>query len=429
MRGIFNFKSYIGADRAGLRLMCAALALAAMPMTASAGAMITEIMYDAPGIDTGREWIEVQNTGGSAIDLSSWKLFEANVNHKIAVVGPATVPAGGFAILVDSLEKFRADNPSFTGLVFDTAFSLGNEGETLTLRDESGSDADSVSYLGAWGAAGDGNTLQKSAAGTWIAAAPTIGLPTSAAAPISAASSSEASSTAPFAQPPSPDGAEAIDSQSVNSGQEPANVSVDKPQFLITIGRPRIGFVGAPLFFEARVKESKDLAPGYAIRSSWSMGDGTELMGQFVSHAYLYPGEYVVVANSDANGQRAVSKTLVKVVAPSIEAAVDASGAISVSNLDRGEANLGGFIVEDAEKRFILPRDTIVRPRSSIRLAPSVTGIERPRGFVRVADPTGKVIAERQIADDDPVVALPSGLDEKALRERILQALKNSNER
>ena len=58
---------------------------ALMPGTALAQTVISEVMYDLEGPDTGREWIEVFNPGISPVTLTDWKLFEADSNHGIVV--------------------------------------------------------------------------------------------------------------------------------------------------------------------------------------------------------------------------------------------------------------------------------------------------------------------------------------------------------
>ena len=50
--------------------------------TVSAQIEITEIMYDVPGSDAGREWIEIHNTGNTT-DLTDWRFFESGSNHKL----------------------------------------------------------------------------------------------------------------------------------------------------------------------------------------------------------------------------------------------------------------------------------------------------------------------------------------------------------
>ncbi|MBX4209091.1 lamin tail domain-containing protein [Candidatus Parcubacteria bacterium] len=389
----------------------------------SSSIVITEIMYDLPGTDPGREWVEVENTGAAAIDFSTWKLFEANINHKIAAVGSAELPAGGFAVIADSPEKYRADNPGFSGLLFDSAFSLGNEGEPIVLRDESGADIDSVSYLPAWGAAGDGNSLQKAASGSWVSAVPTPGSATAAAGN---QPEPQPETTGPIADPdttstiaPNPVKNPEI---STHSSQEEVNVSYEKPQFEITAGRPRIGFVGAPLLFEAKVTKSKGIEPGSGVRSVWSMGDGTEISGLFVSHAYEYPGDYIVVANTDSGGAHAVAKTNVHIVTPKLGISIY-QGSVRISNLDRGEMNVGGFIVEDSKRRSILPRDTIIAPLSSIMLSSAEAGFGAPEGFIRIAAPSGKIFSQAP-APGEPVIALPADFDAAAFRSRFEELYK-----
>ena len=45
----------------------------AVPSLVSAGVEIREIMYDVSGADTGREWIEIINTGGEPVDAATLK--------------------------------------------------------------------------------------------------------------------------------------------------------------------------------------------------------------------------------------------------------------------------------------------------------------------------------------------------------------------
>ena len=52
---------------------------------ARAEVVINEIMYDLEGTDTGREWIEIYNNSNSSVDLSSYKLFEADTNHELTI--------------------------------------------------------------------------------------------------------------------------------------------------------------------------------------------------------------------------------------------------------------------------------------------------------------------------------------------------------
>ena len=116
-------------------------------------------MYDVPGSDSGREWIEIQNVGTEAVSLAKWRLLEADTKHKItAHAGGDTLAPGNLAIIAASAETFAAEF-NFHGQLFDSVFSLSNTGEALALLDENGQTIFSVSYRGM---AEDGNSLNKS---------------------------------------------------------------------------------------------------------------------------------------------------------------------------------------------------------------------------------------------------------------------------
>lgn len=144
----------------GASIVCLLL----LPAITSAQVVITEIMYDLEGGDSNREWVEVQNTGTEVVTFADWKLFENKTNHGITSISGETLSPGSYAIIADDAEKFKSDWPSYTGLLFDSAFSLNNTGEALLLRccGKEPTDRDSVSYLSEQGGAGDGSSLHRS---------------------------------------------------------------------------------------------------------------------------------------------------------------------------------------------------------------------------------------------------------------------------
>jgi hypothetical protein len=155
-----------------------ALVFAVLSLTAHANAQVifSEVMYDAPGGDTDHEWIEIQNTGVDAVDVSKYRLTEGATNHTLATFqGTSTIPAGSFAIIVKNPAAFLADHPNFAGIIFDSTFSLSNTGETLVLKDSKLSVVDSFTYSSSLGANGNGETLQK-IGGSWTIGNPTPGV-------------------------------------------------------------------------------------------------------------------------------------------------------------------------------------------------------------------------------------------------------------
>ncbi len=402
-----------------------------LPLVLRAQVIITEVMYDLKGADTGREWIEVKNIGTNAVDLSTWKFFEANTNHKINALASPNLLAGAFAVIADDPAKFVVDNPGFAGLLFGSVFSLSNSGETIILRDENLSDIDSVAYSPSIGGQGDGMSLQKTVSG-WIVANPTPGQETDANAHgiiMASTTNTTVSATGDTVNTTDTTREQAV--YSSHSNQSVASVSYDPSELEVTAGRPRLGFVGAPLSFEAKTKSTKNIPSGNAVSSLWSMGDGTQKTGQFISHAYEFPGEYIVILNSQSGGASAVSKVKVKVIEPKTEINSASAEYIEIHNRDVYELNLGGFILETYGGRFIIPVDTIVPAHLSVKLPASVTKLSVLKEFVRIANPRGKILTTKPIDSSalinmagNPLILLPEGMSEKEFIRKLTETFK-----
>jgi hypothetical protein len=389
-----------------------------IPLVTFASAQITEIMYDVPGTDTGREWIEIQNTGSTTLDLSTWKIYEANTNHKITTVANSNVPAGGFAVVADSSDKFKIDNPGYTGLVFDSTFSLSNEGESITLRNQDGGDVDTVSYIPTWGAAGDGNSLQKTGGNNWIASLPTIGSITTASQssiPINnnsnTASTTDYSSTSNETQ----SGQTVFQdlSQSTHSSQEVANVSPDEILFEVTSGRSRFGFVGSPLSFEAKIKTSKNVPQGTVLESVWSMGDGYSVSGRSIDHVYSYAGDYVVILNSKYGDAEAVSRINVHISNPHLSITEVNGNHITIYNPDSFEMNAGNYSLSNESGRFVIAPDTIIKSHASLKIFYPNTKLSYGTS-INLMDPVGRVVSTG--AYEEPLITLPADVDISVLK-------------
>ncbi len=119
-----------------------------LPVNASAAIRITDVLYDPDGVDSGREWIHITNTGPDAVSLSGYRLFEGGTNHKLTVTsGTSSLPVGGEAIITTDPAQYKTDHPKFAGAIFKSSFSLSNTGETIELRDSTLHTVDTYSYI------------------------------------------------------------------------------------------------------------------------------------------------------------------------------------------------------------------------------------------------------------------------------------------
>ncbi len=138
--------------------------------------VITEIMYNPPGADDGREWVEVVNEGASSVALGPLKFREGGSNHNLALpLGSESLPPGGYAVIANGTSTFFGDFPAFSGSLFHASFSLNNGGGEISLK--YGDDIfATVAYASSSGAYGDGNSLQL-VGGAWTWSRPTPGAP------------------------------------------------------------------------------------------------------------------------------------------------------------------------------------------------------------------------------------------------------------
>ncbi len=347
--------------------------LSLLPVFASAQVYINEVMYDVSGTDTGREWIEVYNAGASGIDFSLWKLFEANTNHSlVAVSGGLTVPALGYAIIADDSAKFLSDYPSFSGILFSSSFSLNNSGEALSLKDNTQTVIDTLTYDPSIGANGDGNSLQKSGS-NWLTATPTPGQANSLTSNSATSTATASSTTSTTTTSSSSSGSDTGPTQSSSAHYGSSSLSTKKPDIDIGLsaGRDRLGSVGSPLEFRAETALTIQRNSSF----KWNFGDGTESHGDTVVHTYEYPGEYVVVLNAILAGSKSVSRINVKIIEPSLSIVSADPERVEIRNNSSQEVSLFGRALVSGEQSFLFPQDTVLKAFQNISFSSRVTNL------------------------------------------------------
>lgn len=361
-----------------------------VPHLAGAQVVFSELMYDlAEGSDGGREWVEVFNESGSSVDLTTWKLYEAESNHRISEFqGGVQLASGMYAVIADNPTKFLADNPGYSGLLFDSAFSLSNTGETLMLRDADVVDRDVVVYTSEMGASGDGQTLQRTAAGAFAPAAPTPGSGSLTAAQGGGDQQSASSDTTASTQSTS------------STTENNASAFPVEPQIFAYGGADRRVLVGADVLFEGKASSKEgELLDGDGIEYHWNFGDGSVSSDKVVSHHFAYPGTYVVVLTV-SSGKYSGSHYLSVVAEPaalSIRRLPD--GAVAIKNESSRDIDLSHWHIRVRESFFTIPSNTIIVKRQetilradALSLPPGVPILLYPNGVeaVHVSSETEK---------------------------------------
>jgi hypothetical protein len=376
-----------------------------VPLSAGAQVIISEIMYDLEsGSDTGREWVEVFNVGSSAVTLTDWKFFEADTNHSVtAFSGGEALASGAYAVIADNPTKFLADWPGFSGLLFDSAFSLGNTGETVAVRTPELATSDSVAYQSAWGGAGDGTALQRNSADTG-AFAPGAPTPGSGALVASAGPASDSGSNSS-----SQTGSSQTSSSSSGGTPVPSYVPALEPELFAYAGTDRDAIAGADVLFEglAYDKEGNPIDPSL-VRFLWTFGDGASANGQKVFHRFSEPSRYAVVLDLARSTNSASARVVVNVHPVSVTLSLR-NNAVVLANTSGRELDLSGWHLRAGPRTFTLPQHSIILVGASVPFTREVTGLGT-YADTALLYPNGAVAATVTASAETPAVSPASSV-------------------
>lgn len=346
-------------------------ALIFSPAVCFAQVMINEIFYSPQS----KAWIEVFNNTDSEVDLSTYKVLGsgASVNGH-SINPPAVLPAHSYAVIGTSgaISNFG----SVSWLLFQSALKPNTDGDIIVLKDSAKNEIDRKEFSVSDGADGDGNSLQWSGSG-WITAAPTPG------------SANEITNSADNTGTQGEVLGAATSAGASSSGGTSYVSSQDK-KLEVSAGSDRAISPGSPLWFQAMIKKNTASGP---VEFSWSFGDGHVGSGSLVSHTYKYPGDYAVVLNARAGDIFAVSRLKVKVADASVRIE-DKGEYLEIHNESGSELNLFNWKIESQGKGFVFQPDTIVLPRSSLKLDKSLLkmkGYDNSPGLV-LKDSMGKEV-------------------------------------
>ncbi len=353
-----------------------------VPFFVSAKVEINEIMYDVEGADDGREWVEVFNSNSEAVDLLDWRIYEAATNHKINLFGKGVnfiIPSMGYAIIADNPDKFLLDNSSFSGAVFDSSFSLNNAGEKIILKDGNLNEIDDVFYSSDWGAAGDGNSLQK-INGNWKTASSTPG----------AQNNNSSNSIVVEEQQNQVQQIQNQNQQTQFYYGTPSPV-IEK-RIKVFAGDNKLGVAGADIEFLGKAWGLKD-EPLNSARFIWNFGDGSSKEGRIVNHNYAFPGDYIAVLDIAEGEYAASSKVNVKVLANEVALSeVNSNDSwVELYNGSREIIDISFWQVSYENQNFIFPKNTFIRGKNFLVLPPQISGFnfKNEKGEIRFLYPNG----------------------------------------
>ena len=339
-----------------------------VPMIVSAQVVISEIMYDAQGLEGSGEhdWVEVFNAGASSVDISAYRFFEAGTNHTLKLDrGSATISSGGYAVIANATSTFLADWPAFSGTVFDSSFNLNSTGELIGIRVDTTDTTHDFTYTPADSATNNGNSLQRTSVSTATFSA---GVPTPGTGTLTTYSAGD-SGTQASTQTQS----DAVPANTGGPVSSASSIPVE-PQIFAYAGKDREAIAGADSIFEARAfdKKGNTLNPG---RFLWTFGDGASSEGQTVMHHFPQPGRYAVVLDIADGFYSASHQIIVTVLPVSISLSIH-NDDIVLSNKSSKNLDLSYWSLRSSGKIFLIPKNTILLGNASVPFTKEVTHLD-----------------------------------------------------
>ena len=364
--------------RASSFLVSAAIVAAIiLPSAVSAQVVISEIMYDYSGAEESgkHDWVEIFNGSSSSVSLSEWRLRENDTDHQMNPYPDSAsgmLAAGGYAVVANDAVSFKVDFPTYTGLLFDSSFSLVSSGETLVMRccgpnvvDRT--NRDSVSYTPIDSASDQGNTLQRtSSAGiTFISASPTPGTGSLSSSGGGGGGESGATDTT----------ITTTTDQSVDAGNSSGESAImpPPPKVFADGGGDRTVVVGADTEFRARAYDERKNIIDFS-RFHWNFGDGTTADTAVVMHRFEYPGRYVVVLDIPEEKDAEADQIIVTVEQMKLALSLTQDGGVTVENRAGRTIDLSRWIVRSMGRTFTVPARTFILAGSSLRISPKTLG-------------------------------------------------------
>ena len=370
-----------------------------VPISISADIIINEIMYDLEeGSDSGREWMEIFNNSDMPVDLTDWKFYENETNHRLTIIqGNTILPKNEHAIITDNPDKFLIDNPSYSGALFDSTFSLSNNGENLALKDAGLVIIDELTYDSSWGASGDGNSLQRKIASgnsneptNWGTGNPTPG----------------ALNT--FLIEEEPEEEEEVEEEPVPFEETPTEAPPTTTGNQLPIadaGDNIIGFVNQEIEFDGTNSSDPDEDELFC---SWNMGDGKVIDKPKFTYKYSYPGTYLVTLTVSDGQDYALDTITIKIkpqqitineFIPNPEGKDEENEWIEIYNDSDSIVDISGWQLDDEEEGsnpFIFPENSLMAPKNYLVFSRQITGIalNNDKDSVRLLLPEGMVFQE-----------------------------------
>ena len=327
---------------------------------------------------TGERFLELYNTADSVVDLTGWYIQRKTAtgsNFGSLVSNPNFE---GKTIGVHDYFIISRNSLSSSDIVLDSLTLT--ESNTIQIKNSNEEVVDKVG----WGNASDcgnpcpsnppeGQSIQKTGTGSWVASAPTPG---------ASNQTTTGSNTTNTTTNPNTDTSSTSTSSASTSSSSSSSKKIETPKIQVKIVTKSLTFAGTPFSLQG-LAYGTDGGQLYYGKYFWNFGDGSSMEAENNAsflHIYFYSGEYSVSleysTNIYSNTPDAVAEMVIKVVpmTVSISRVGDATDFfIELSNNTDYEIDISKWILSSLSKTFVLPRNTIILAKGKMMLSPQIT--------------------------------------------------------
>ena len=318
--------------------------------------IISEVMSNPVGDDSGREWVEIYNDSDNSIDISSLTISIKNGNpvNVTPMQGGTTLASNSYAIIgstVSSATKFLQDYPTYNGILLKSGISLVNTGITSIDIRLNGIVAD---ILSSYTAAKEGYTLSR-INGNFVLSNPTPG-----------------NDNQVFVQDVVTQSSTTTDNQSTIAQATPpqADIVLYMPTEKIVVAGQETEFSVFGLTRGGKVIDN--------LKYTWAYGDGGQGVGSTTVYRYAYPGKYIVLVEGGNGYVIGTGRMSVKVVTPEIFIEKINNGKygnyIDISNPNNYDLDFSQWKLSIDGAVFPFPKNTLIAENSVTHISSLAMG-------------------------------------------------------
>lgn len=338
-------------------------------------------MGDAASADN--EWIELHNTGTTPVSLEGWYVSVTNVGsteEAFSIPLKGSLAASAYGVLE------RTDDTSAPGAALLTyAGALVNTGAALSLYDPANRLMDRVAGGEEWSQAkGDNDTkhtAQKTADG-WVSAPRSPGAPPS----------EYVDEKTEEVEEEDDDDTEDVPRKRSSEESKPVTIELTIPdtELVIEAEVPARAYVNQKIDLSASARGVGKTHLD-SLSYQWNFGDLATAHGRQTSHAYTYPGEYVVTLKASFGRHVDTARAEIVVLPVAFSLSWSQDGLLHVHNEAKYEIDISGYVLRSV-REMAFPDGTILLPQATLTLSPKQLGA--PAGsVVSLFDQTGAAVA------------------------------------